>query len=121
MERLNKKIFMEAYPIVRKDFPNSVKDKIKSEFAIIHSKTVEVKPVQEIQIYDPRRVMYGPDLGYGRDDPRDKVQIRRVVKLVPVEKLDESIYSLIYCHTIEVIKEYTFLEWDSVLDPKRYI
>ncbi len=112
----DQKIYMDSMSFIRRRFPSTIVSRLSSEFAQLPSRSVEVKQVQEIQVYDPRKILSMGGFFESPDDyPMDKIQIRRIVKAVPVEKLDDSLYNLVYVSIIEVIKEYTFEEWDSVL------
>ena len=96
------------FPVIRTTFPNPIKNEIMAEFPIV-KEPVPMKTVQEIEVYDPRLVMNCMDCDNGHS-----VEIRRVVKRVPVDQ--QETFHMVYIHVVEVIKTYTFEEWDAGLE-----
>lgn len=104
-------------PIVRVAYPSTI---IEELFTVTPMDKPQKPPyvdhyevVQEIQVYDPRTVI-SEDL----NGPGEKVIVSRVQVQRPIYKKGVSIdphFHLVYQKTIEVLKEYTFKEWDGGL------
>lgn len=101
--------------VVRVGFPNSIKDKLFTVFPM----EKPIKPdyvdhyetVQEIYVYDPRQI-----ISENPDGPGDRVIVSRIQKQVPIYKVSvDPSFHIVYTRTIEVLKEYTFEEWDAGL------
>ena len=103
-------------PIVRITYPNTIMDKLvevqpKGPFKVDHYKVL-----QKIEVYDPRQII--------SEDPNGevgtKVIVRRVKQQMPVytDRAYQPMYSLLPTKTIEILKEYTFEEWDKGLEWK---
>jgi hypothetical protein len=96
--------------IVRNGFPTSVIDDFKIEQPMVESAVGEMKWVQDVEIHDPRNVIHCMDIGTENDHT---VKILLVLKKVPV--VDPKRFHLVYVKQIEVLKEYTYEEWDRLL------
>src|ERR1035437_3232600 len=94
-------------PIICKQFPTTIRDEIKTEYPIDIS-NVKLEWIQSIDVYDPRQVIHEPL--FIEDKP--VVQILRIAKKTDVKKEYKGIY-MAFPKVIEVIKEYTFEEWDN--------
>ena len=66
----------------------------------------ELKTIQRIQVFDPREIIDGGDHG-------DKVQIRRILQRVPVNTTTS--FHIVPTKILEVIRVYSFEEWDAGL------
>ncbi len=64
--------------------------------------------IQEIQVYDPRKIICG-------DDIRTKVIVQRIQIKKPIFKNPEDAnhFHFHFVKIIEVLKEYTFEDWDK--------
>lgn len=111
--------------IVRLKHPSTIRGEIFSEFPMkacknmryikprINRKKTKIDPknwnyVQEIRIFDPRNIIDGC---FGPSEKGDKVRIERM--LVRRAKKPEEGYRMISEKRLEIIKEYTFEEWDA--------
>lgn len=92
--------------LVRETFPSQVVATLKTEFPMV-ADPIERKLVQEVEVYDPRNRIHET-----AHHP-DKVLVVRVVKSVPVQNTGNLV--MVPSRVIEVLREYTFEEWDSGL------
>ncbi len=95
--------------IIRNHKPELLASKIKSTDVNIDVNDVEYKHIQSIRVFDPRNCYYPDNSSLG-----NKVQIERIVKSVPINA-PKHLNLLHYTTLIEIIKEYTFDEWDAGL------
>jgi hypothetical protein len=103
--------------ITKGQFPSSIKEELVTEFPLSHPEFLDCIEdwgiEQKIEIFDPRNLIHVED--YDK-----KIIIRRIQCRYPIFKkgIDpKSIpkYYLVYTKNIEVLKEYTFEEWDKGL------
>ena len=89
--------------------PSSVKERLIEEYAI-EQPVIEVVVTQEIDVFDPRQTMdyIGPDRC---------IQIRRIIK--KAFKNPETFFHIVTINLIEVVKEYSYEEWDSPLKKEK--
>jgi len=94
-------------PIIRRTIPTIMASQIQSIIPIkVDNNDIKYKTTQEIIIFDPRM--------YIDVDINNKVQIRRVIVEALISPTDEN-YNLRYQTVIEIIKEYSFADWDDGL------
>lgn len=98
--------------IIRNHKPELLASKIEPTGPInIDVNNIEYKHTQSIRVFDPRTYYclgsYNLDLG-------NKVQIERIVKSIPINA-PKHLNLLHYTTRIEIIKKYTFDEWDASL------
>ena len=106
----------ELVKTIRNKYSISVKDDIISESALQASSItgrekipMEYETTIEVQIYDPRKVMSYFALG----KEETTVRVERVLDTKP--KNPPKTFFIQPQKTIEIIKEYTFEEWDRPL------
>lgn len=93
-------------PIIRRTTPISLASQIQPTIPVnMHNNDIKYKTTQEIIIFDPRMYM---DVDINTNN---KVQVQRVIVEAPISPTDEN-YNLRYQTIIEIIKEYSFADWD---------
>lgn len=101
-----KPLDIEEMPIIRRTIPTILSSQIQSITPMnVDNNDIKYKTTQEIIIFDPRMCM---DVDINTNN---KVQIRRVIVEAPISPTDEN-YNLRYQTIIEIIKEYSFADWD---------
>jgi hypothetical protein len=105
--------------VLRTGFPNSIKDKLYIESPMGESldKIDHYETKQSIHVYDPRLVLGDPSYYYEKED---KVIVSRIQSHIPIYKETDpskrkSLFYIQVTKTLEVLKEYTFEEWDKGL------
>lgn len=93
-------------PIIRRTIPTIMASQIQSIIPInVDNNDIKYKTTQEIIIFDPRMYI-DVDININ-----NKVQIQRVIVEALISPTDEN-YNLRYQTIIEIIKEYSFADWD---------
>jgi hypothetical protein len=96
-------------PIIRRTIPTIMASQIQSIIPIkVDNNDIKYKTTQEIIIFDPRMYI-DVDININ-----NKVQIQRVIVEALISPTDEN-YNLRYQTVIEIIKEYSFADWDDGL------
>ena len=94
-------------PIIRRTTPISLASQIQPTIPVnVHNNDIKYKTTQEIIIFDPRMYM---DVDINTNN---KVQVQRVIVEYPISSVDEKHIHLRYQTIIEIIKEYSFADWD---------
>jgi len=98
---------MTPMPVIRRSEPSLFASHIQSVEALGVG-DIEYIHTQDVVVFDPRLCLtFAPcDLG-------NKVQIQRVIHSIP--KIKTGIMGIRNERLIEIIKEYTFEEWDTGL------
>lgn len=94
-------------PLIRRSIPSTLASQI-IPVEPINNQDLQYTHRQDVDYFDPRQRMASAlsDLG-------DKVQVRRVIISEPVNS--KSIITIQNVTCIEILKEYTFDEWDRAL------
>jgi len=105
LEKLEK---MPMIRLARIGYPNCIRTELQTEYAISSASHPKLEWVQRIDVHDPRQVIREPP------DIKEKqvIQIRRIVKQESIDKEYKRMYMAQY-KVLEIIKEYTYEEWDS--------
>jgi hypothetical protein len=108
-----KPIDITEMPIIRRTTPISLAYEIQSTIPMnTDNNDVKYKTTQEILVFDPRTYI-DVDININ-----NKVQVQRVIVEEPISGNENRIY-IRYQTIIEIIKEYSFDDWDKEL--KNYI
>jgi ABC-type lipopolysaccharide export system ATPase subunit len=99
--------------IIRDQFPNSILGEIKTEQPITESFDYQYKTIQTVEIDDPRDHIHCMS-----GNERQTVQIQRILKKIPTNLPIDKCFHLEPQIIIEIIKEYSFEEWDKGLENK---
>jgi hypothetical protein len=89
----------------RTETPQLLADKI-TPIKATSMEDIEYIQKQDIEIYDPRKIFRGEN-----DNEPTVVQIRRVIYSAPKEP--RNTINIRYVHEVEVVKEYSYDEWDN--------
>lgn len=94
-------------------YPTTIRDQIFSEFPLTPTEEIEYKVEQYIAVHDPRLVLSEDPYFHERNTT---VQIWREQRQVPVDETKiKTLYRIIPTKKIELLKEYSFEEWDNGL------
>lgn len=96
--------------LIREKIPTTISSKILSEQPIIPKVPIEYKIEQTIEIVDPRTILSERPPCF---DDKPVVQIWRIQRKIPLNS--GTIYNFVYQNSLELLKEYTYEEWDSGL------
>lgn len=94
---------------IKNIFPERLASKIGSTFPTENIPCTEYEKVQTIEVFDPREYIGYMDFEFG-----DKVLIKRVITHIP--KNEKMGMELRLTYTLDIIKEYSFEEWDKGLE-----
>ena len=105
-----KPLDIKEMQIIRRTIPTILASQIESTIPMnVHNNYIKYKTTQEIIIFDPRMYM-NVDI-----NTNNKVQVQRVIVEYPISSVDEKHIHLRYQTIIEIIKEYSFADWDDGL------
>jgi hypothetical protein len=108
----NKDTLKEVFKIIKKVIPTTCinDNEFQKIIPIQETKEIETRNIQEIDVYDPRNIHC---FILPNSKKENKVKILRIIKRIPISPIEE--FHLEPYKIIEIIKEYTFEEWDKEL------
>ena len=98
---------MNKIPLIRRSTPSLLASKLQAVIPISNENII-YETSQLVRVFDP-----GLCLTFTSCDMGDKVQIQRVIEHKQIN--GDNIIKLCNVHIIEIIKEYSFDEWDNGL------
>ena len=98
---------MNNLPLIRKSNPSLLASQIKPVSPITHE-NITYEQSQTVRVFDPRLILDFSPCNHG-----DKVQIQRIIQNKQIN--GNTIIKLCNVSVIEIIKEYSFDEWDKAL------
>ena len=105
-------IVLPMIKVVRNKFPNTIQHTLGQEWPEIPQEPVEYETDQIVEIFDPREVL-SEDPNFA--ETHTQVLIIRSQRKIPKNKHGDYLVRLIQSKQIEVLRAYSFEEWDSGL------